>query len=120
MTTTVKNISKQPVVLVLDHPAFATKANGWNRTAMHFGSSTGDGRRVVTEVRRSHPGSITIMPGETVTDLHAAVANCSQVAGLVAQRILEVTDQDTQPSADTRTRVLSQPKQPTSKSAAEE
>lgn len=97
MAATLKNKSRQPVVLVLDHPAFATKASGWNRTTAKFGATMEDGNRVVSEVRRAYPGTITLMPGESVPDLHPAIRSCSQVPGLVKAGVLEVIDEPEPP-----------------------
>ena len=92
MAATLKNKSRQPVVLVLDHPAFADPANGWKRTTAKFGVTQEDGSRVVSEVRRAYPGTITLMPGESVTDLHPAIQSCSQVPHLVKTGVLTVTE----------------------------
>jgi hypothetical protein len=91
MLATIKNESKQPVVLILDHQAFANKASGWKRTTAHFGSSNADGTRTVKEVRRSYPGTLTIQPGESVKDLHAAIVHCAQMPSLLARKVLSVT-----------------------------
>lgn len=93
MTATLKNNSKQAVVLVLDHPAFANKESGWQRSAAHFASTTEEGQRVVAEVRRSYAGSLTILPGESITGLHEAISSCAQVPQLVASKVLTVTIQ---------------------------
>lgn len=92
MTATLKNKSRQPVVVVLDHPAFANKASGWNRTTAKFGATMEDGSRVVSEVRRAYPGTITLMPGESVEGLHPAIRFCSQMPGLMKAG-LEVIDE---------------------------
>lgn len=94
MAATLKNKSRQPVVLVLDHPVFANKASGMQRTATKFGSTEADGTRVVSEVRRTYPGTITILPGESVKDLHSAISLCSQVPSLVKSGHLQVTEQE--------------------------
>lgn len=94
MAATLKNKSRQPVVVVLDHPVFATKANGMVRTSAKFGSTEADGTKNVTELRRTYPGSITILPGESVPDLHSAIALCSQVPGLVKSGVLQVIEQE--------------------------
>lgn len=100
MTATLKNNSKQAVVLVLDHPAFATKESGWKRTAARFGTTTDEGARVVSEVRRSYAGSLTILPGEAIDGLHEAIASCAQVPALVASKVLTLTVQsDDEPPA---------------------
>lgn len=93
MATTLKNKSRQPVVLVLDHAAFANKLSGWKRTTHQFAAQTEQGDRVVSEVRRSIPGSLTILPGESATGLHDAVVHCAQVPELVAKGILEVIEE---------------------------
>jgi hypothetical protein len=91
MSAILKNESKHPVVLVLDHAAFATKAAGWSRTTARFGFADDQGSRVVKEVRRAYPGSLTIFPGASTDPLHDAVVHCAQVPSLIAQRVLSVT-----------------------------
>lgn len=93
-TTALKNKSKQSVVLVLDHPAFATRASGWQRATASFASAQEDGTRAVQDVRRTYAGSLTIAPGETVKGLHPAIANCSQVPGLVRSGVLVLSDEE--------------------------
>lgn len=88
-TATVKNLSKQLVTVILDHGAFANADSGWRRGTASFANGP-TGGRVVSEVRRSFPGVLTIAAGETVKGLHPAVRNCLQVQNLVAQRILSV------------------------------
>jgi len=90
MASTLKNESRQAVVLILDHPAFLTKAHGWRRTTEKFASQNAAGVQSVVEKRRSYPGSLTLQPGEQVTDLDDAIAECSQVPALVAARVLSI------------------------------
>ena len=99
MSATVKNVSKHPVVLVLDHPAFANKDSGWRRGVAKFANTSELGGRTVTEVRRSYPGVITLMPGESVGELHPAIQKCSQVPALVARKVLAISHQDDKPTA---------------------
>jgi hypothetical protein len=89
MSATITNKSKQPVVLILDHPEFARK-----RTTASFGQTNEAGVRSVTEVRRSHPSTLTIFPGQSVEGVHSAVVNCAQVANLLASKGLHVTHDD--------------------------
>jgi hypothetical protein len=93
VAATLKNNSKQAVVLVLDHPAFANKESGWSRGVGRFAASTEEGHRVVSEVRRSYAGSLTILPGESVEGLHEAIEHCSQVPALRAAKVLTLTIQ---------------------------
>ena len=90
MASTLKNESRQAVVIMLDHPAFSTRASGWQRATAKFASSEENGARTVAEVRRTYPGSLTLQPGEEVSGLHDAIVRCSQVAGLVATKVLTV------------------------------
>jgi hypothetical protein len=90
MPATLKNISKQPVTVILDHPAFLNTKSGWQRSTAKFANgATGD--RDVVEVRRSYPGTLTLQPGESARELHPAIINCSQVMNLVASKVLSVT-----------------------------
>jgi hypothetical protein len=91
---TVRNISKQTVTIILDHAVFATKAAGWQRTSVQFGQYTEGGARVVADVRRSYPGSLTILPGQSVSDLHPAISKCSQVSELVGRKVLVVSNDE--------------------------
>lgn len=90
MSVTVTNTSRQPVNVVLDHPAFFTKEAGWQRTTASFRSSDEDGNITTQEVRRAFPASLTLMPGESVSELHAAFAKCTQVPALIARKVLSV------------------------------
>lgn len=99
MSATLKNKSRHTVVIVLDHQAFANKESGWNRTTASFATQTAEGNRVVQEVRRAYPGSLTILPGEVVKDLHDAIVNCSQVPELISRGVLQVTHSDDEKSA---------------------
>jgi hypothetical protein len=93
MPATLKNVSKQPVTVILDQPALLTPELGWQRTTAKFGTTDDAGQRHVSEVRRSLPGTLMLMPGEAVADLPNAIAKCSQVPNLVASRVLELTYQ---------------------------
>jgi hypothetical protein len=99
MSATLKNKSRQTVVLVLDHPTFATKAHGWQRTTAKFASVDASGNRTVTEVRRSYPGSLTLLGGQEISGLPAAVAFCAQMPELLANGTLAFTLQDDAPVA---------------------
>jgi len=90
MASTLKNDSRQAVVLILDHPAFHTKAHGWRRTTESFASQNANGVQSIVEKRRSYPGSLTLQPGEKVEGLDDAIAECSQVPGLIATRVLSI------------------------------
>ena len=90
MPSTLKNESRQAVVIVLDHPAFQTKAHGWQRTSAAFASQAEDGARSVAEVRRSYPGTLTLQPGEEAAGLPDAIEHCSQVPGLKKSRVLSI------------------------------
>lgn len=87
---TVRNDSKQPVELVLDHPAFLTPSNGWRRSTATFANSSSSGNRTVSEVRRSYPGVLRLLPGEAALT-HPAIVKCLQVADLIKRRVLTVT-----------------------------
>lgn len=100
MSATLKNKDRQPLVLMLDHPAFATKAYGWKRTTAKFGLALADGGRSVREVRRSYAGTLTLMPGESVSGLHEAIEHCSQVPLLRKRGLLELTIQAGEPDAE--------------------
>lgn len=104
MSATLKNKDRQPLVLILDHPAFHSKAHGWTRTTAKFGLALADGGRSVKEVRRAYAGTITLQPGESISGLHEAIENCSQVPLLRATGKLELTiqaDVDADADADT-------------------
>lgn len=90
MASTLKNESRQAVVVLLDHPAFLNRASGWHRSTAKFASTDENGTRLVEEVRRSYPGSLTLQPGEEVSGLHDAITGCSQVEGLIASKVLSV------------------------------
>lgn len=87
---TVKNISRQPVTVILDHPAFANTRSGWRRTSMAFASTSAEGGLTTQEVRRALPGSLTILPGQSVSDLHPAIIKCKQVPQLIQDKVLSV------------------------------
>lgn len=94
MLATIKNVSKQPVTLILDHPAFLNRESGWTRSTAKFASTTDEGARVVNEVRRSYPGTVTILPGQSLEEVHPAIQNCVQVPALLARKVLTITFQD--------------------------
>lgn len=98
-TATVTNLSRQMVQLILDHPAFFTKQAGWQRTTATFANYTEEGARQVEEVRRTYPATLSILPGQSVSDLHPAIVNCSQVPALIAARILQVKTNESSPDA---------------------
>lgn len=87
---TLTNQSKQPVEIILDHPAFLNPESGWSRTTEKFAATDANGVRSTTEVRRSYPGVLRLQPGETSAVLHPAVVNCLQVQQLIAKKILAV------------------------------
>jgi hypothetical protein len=91
MPATLKNISNTPVTVILDHAAFLNTKSGWRRSTATFANMADDGSRAAREVRRSYPGSLTIQPGQEISDLHPAIARCAQVPNLVARKILSVT-----------------------------
>lgn len=93
MAAIIKNESRQPVVLILDHPAFANKADGWVRSTAHFAAQSEDGRRSVKEVRRAYPGSLTLLPGESSAPMHEAVVRCAQFPGLLSKKVVSVSYQ---------------------------
>jgi hypothetical protein len=94
MSATLKNKDRQPLVVMLDHPAFATKAHGWRRTTAKFARHTDEGGRITTEVRRAYPGTLTLQPGESIEGLHEAIQHCSQIPALRAKRLVEITIQE--------------------------
>lgn len=83
MPATLKNISKQPVTVILDHPAFLNSDSGWTRGVAKFAQSQADGSRQIVEQRRSLPGTLFLSPGQTSPELHSAIAKCSQVQRLI-------------------------------------
>lgn len=93
MSVTLKNVSKQPVTIILDHPAFASREHGWQRKAIALGTSGDDGGVQVRETRRTLTGTLRVAPGESVIDLHPAIAKCSQSAALIANRVITLTEQ---------------------------
>ena len=101
MPATLKNISKQPVTVILDHPAFLNEDNGWARGSAQFGRTMPDGSRELAEVRRSIPGTITLLPGQSKDGLHAAIQKCRQVRNLINAKVLSVKITEDKPPADT-------------------
>lgn len=99
MLATLKNVSRQPVTIILDHAAFKNRDSGWSRGTVKLAKTDDQGSRVVSEVRRAYPGQITLMPGQSETDLHPAIQHCLQVPALIARRVLALTftDADEQP-----------------------
>lgn len=88
MPATLKNVSKQPVTVILDHPAFHKPDSGWSRGTAKFARTLADGSRELVEERRSTPGTITLMPGQTSEPLHDAIANVRQVQNLKSAGVL--------------------------------
>lgn len=116
MPATLKNISNGPVTLILDHAAFLNSKDGWRRSTAKFANMGEDGGRSTREVRRSYPGTLTIQPGAEVTDLHPAIAKCSQVPNLIAGKVLSLTltDEPTKapPPAAAESKPRSKPRLP--------
>ena len=96
-TATITNISRQLVTVILDHAAFRNKESGFQRGIATFANYTEDGTRQVESVRRAYPPSLTLQPGESVSDLHPAVTKCSQVPALIAGRIVKVQFNEEKP-----------------------
>lgn len=100
MPATLKNISKMPVTVILDHPAFLNPDNGWQRSTAEFARTLADGTREKAEVRRSIPGSLMLLPGESKEDLHPAIEKCRQVSNLIKAKVLTVTITEDKPPAE--------------------
>lgn len=90
VTATVTNISRQMVQIILDHPAFADRRHGWQRTTVDIGFADDNGQRRIETQRRAYPGTVTILPGQSLEGMHPAVKSCSQVPGLVANRVVTI------------------------------
>jgi len=84
-TVTIKNESRVRVDIILDHPAFHTKAAGFKRATVRVASRGYTGSSV-QDVRRTYHGTLTLMPGESAAGLHPAIENCMQVRTLLNAR----------------------------------
>ncbi len=78
-TATLKNTTKRPKVVILDHPAFRDKKYGFKRTGVPTTVTNSRGQSSVVNKNKSLPGSITVPAGGEVEGLHPAIKNCTQV-----------------------------------------
>jgi hypothetical protein len=79
-TATLKNTTKRPKTVILDHPAFRDKKYGFSRTGVPTTVTNDKGQSSVVTKNKSIPGSITVPAGGEVEGLHPAIKNCTQVA----------------------------------------
>ena len=83
---TIKNLSLRTQVVILDHEYFRTAELGWKRFVATVSVENGDGNSSYKSVGRSQAGSLTLLPGASVSGLHAAIVKVPQVASGLAQR----------------------------------
>ena len=90
MNVTLKNKTGRAKVIVLDHPAFRTKAYGFRRRQQATRKQAKDGSIVAGEITREEPGSIRLPAKGEVTGLHPAIRNCAQVRTFLLRREVEI------------------------------
>lgn len=82
---TLENLTKRPIVIVLDHPAFRTPDYGWRRLPMILSQESATGVRQQRIVAKSAPGTLTLPAGGKAGGLHAAIEHVPAVRSLVAR-----------------------------------
>lgn len=98
-SVTLVNKSGMTHVIVLDHDAFRMTKHGFEVKMLEF-TEDRDGMRGIRKVRRSTPGSLTLLPGARIEGLPPEIRNVSQVASLLQQRKVAIVAESESPRGD--------------------
>jgi hypothetical protein len=85
MSVSLTNKSLTTKVVVLDQEVFLEPRYGFRNTSYSAAERQADGSVRWKTIRRSLPGSLTILPGETSSGLHASIEYNRQVSKMIAR-----------------------------------